>query len=253
MPNKNFGLIGRKLEHSFSKEYFSQKFKLEKLPYSYELFELSSVKQLHDLIVSKNLCGLNVTVPFKEEVIPFLNEIETHAKQIGAINTIAINWDESKPFLKGYNTDAFGFDQMVKPFIKKHHERALIIGSGGSAKAVDYVLKQKGIDTLFVSRTEGKNKITYSDLNKYVIKFHPLIINTTPLGMFPIVEQCPDIPYGFVSQQHTLIDLIYNPKETMFLKKGKKQGAITLNGLTMLYQQAEKAWEIWTKKINYDN
>lgn len=241
------GLIGTKLSHSFSKDYFEKKFNHLNLEnYTYELFELESIDSILSLIEELHLDGFNVTVPFKEAIIPFIDNLDETAEKVGAVNTVKVNWENNKPQLTGYNTDVFGFEQMVKPYIKNHHERALILGTGGASKAVNFVLEKKGIKTLFVSRTKQVNNITYQELNDYVLKFHPLIVNTTPVGMYPQIEEYPPIPYNQLTLQHTLIDLIYNPEETLFLKKGKEMGTVTLNGTTMLHQQAEKAWTIWT-------
>ncbi len=247
--SKSYGLIGEKLGHSFSKTYFSDKFRELKLAnYTYDLFELDEIKELLPLIKKKQLNGLNVTVPYKELVIPLLDELSEDAKAIQAVNTIDITWKNNTPYLKGYNTDAFGFERMVKPFIKSHHERALILGTGGAAKAVQYILLKKGIETLFVSRNPSKkNQISYTDINEYVMNFHNLIINTTPVGMYPTTDYSPKIPYQHLTKKHTLIDLIYNPEITEFLAKGATHGCVVLNGIVMLHQQAEKAWEIWNK------
>ena len=241
------GLIGKTLAHSFSKSYFENKFEEEKLAnHSYELFELNSIEEFPELLKNNpNLVGLNVTIPYKESVIPFLDELDETAKEIGAVNTIKISRKEGKTILKGYNTDAKGFGLSIKPFLKNTHERALILGTGGGSKAVDYTLKNLGIQTLFVSRNPQENEITYTDINDYVMKFHKLVINTTPLGMSPNEETFPDIPYSLLDESHTLIDLVYNPKQSQFLTKGKEEGTEILNGLSMLHHQANEAWKIW--------
>lgn len=245
------GLIGEKLSHSFSKIYFENKFADNSLKdYSYRLFELASIDDLKPLIIKEKLDGFNVTIPYKQKIIPFLDEIDVTAKTVHAVNTVLVNWEEGKPYLMGFNTDVFGFEQMIKPYIKSHHERALILGTGGASKAVCYVLNKKGVDTLLVSRTKSEKTFTYDDINQNVLKHYPLIINTTPLGMYPLIDYSPQIPYRFLTPKHTLIDLVYNPNETLFLKKGKEQGTITLNGITMLHQQAEKAWKIWHKEVD---
>lgn len=241
------GLIGKTLSHSFSKSYFENKFEEEKLAnHSYELFELNSIEEFPELLKNNpNLVGLNVTIPYKESVIPFLDELDETAKEIGAVNTIKISRKEGKTILKGYNTDAKGFGLSIKPFLKNTHERALILGTGGGSKAVNYVLKNLGITTLFVSRNAKENELNYKDLNDYVMKFHKLVINTTPLGMSPNVDTFPDIPYSLLDESHTLIDLVYNPKQSQFLTKGKEEGTEILNGLSMLHHQANEAWKIW--------
>lgn len=241
---KHYGLIGKKLSHSFSKQYFEDKFKNEGIDScEYNLYELNEVIEIKSLIEEENLKGFNVTIPFKENIIPFLDELTPQAKAIGAVNTVKVNNDK----LIGHNTDTFGFKQSVKPFIKNHHERALILGTGGAAKAVDYVLQEMGINTLFVSRNATDKQIGYNQINDYVMKYHYLIINCSPVGMFPNINEKPAVPYEYLTVKHTLIDLIYNPTETEFLKEGKAMGCNTLNGLSMLQQQAEEAWRFWNK------
>lgn len=250
-----YGLIGHTLTHSFSKKYFTEKFQKENISNcSYELFSIENINLLPQLInENSNLKGLNVTIPYKEAVIPFLNEIDIAANQIGAVNCIkVINNNGLNPTLIGYNTDEYGFRQSIKPFLESHHERALIIGTGGSAKAVYYVLNQIGIDCFYLTRkkTTSNNKILdYSELNKNVFDSIKLIINCSPVGMFPNTLESPCIPYKYIVNNHLCIDLIYNPEETTFLKKSKNQGAKTLNGLSMLHLQAEKSWEIWNKSF----
>ena len=243
------GLVGKKLSHSFSKKYFETKFQEEKLKnHSYDLFELDSIEKIRELFESdKNIDGLNVTIPYKESVLPFVDFIEEKAQEVGAINTIKITRKGQFLFTEGFNTDIYGFSNSIKPFIKSTHERALILGTGGSSRAVEYVLKNLGIDILFISRNPKVNQLGYQDLNENVLKYYKLIVNCTPLGMFPNIETFPDIPYNFLDKTHTLIDLVYNPEKTVFLEKGEKKGASILNGLSMLQQQAEKSFEIWKK------
>lgn len=243
---KQYGLIGKSLQHSFSKKYFENKFKKESITDCYyDLFELDSIDEVkHILNSTKNIIGLNVTIPYKESIIPFLDEIDGVAKKIGAINTITLDTVTKKT--KGYNTDYNGFKNSLKPFLENTHERALILGTGGASKAISYVLNELNIDFLFVSRNpEGNNEISYDDVNEYVLKHHQIIINTTPLGTFPAINNHPNIPYKHLTNKHLLYDLVYNPEETVFLKKGKEKGSLTINGLQMLKLQAEKAWEIW--------
>lgn len=248
---RTFGLIGLSLTHSFSRDYFNHKFEAEGITDAvYKLFPLDSIDFLPKLLKDNpELVGLNVTIPYKEGVIPFLDELDELALAVGAVNTIRITYSKpgSKPFLKGFNTDVFGFRQSIKPFLESHHERALILGTGGAAKGVSHVLKEIGIDCYFVSRekkTEPKHFL-FNEVNEYVIRHFPLIINTTPLGMYPKTDGLPDLPYSLLTPSHFLYDLIYNPEVTRFLAEGKKYGAQTLNGLSMLHQQAERAWEIW--------
>jgi len=241
MSNRTYGLIGKKLGHSFSQTHFTKKFAELAIDASYENFELESIADFKNLIENNDLSGINLTIPFKEEIIPFLDELDPVAEAIGAVNTITFK----DGIMKGYNTDAFGFRQCIKPFFKGNHERALILGTGGASKAVKYVLQELGVDCLSVSRNPQPGEISYPELNNYIIQSHQLIVNTTPLGMFPSADTFPDLPYEFITDRHLLVDLVYNPEETLFMKKGKSEGAKTINGLTMLQQQAEKAWETW--------
>ncbi len=254
MEHRKFGLIGLPLSHSFSKNYFTEKFHKENIPNcEYNLYPLENINQLQSLIAeTPNLCGLNVTIPYKETVIPLLHELDVTAKAVGAVNCIKVN--SSSQQLIGYNTDVFGFKQSIKPFLETQHERALILGTGGAAKAVAYVLKDIGIDYYFVKRSNSlvskteqqlNNVFTYQELTEYIINSFKLIINTTPVGMYPNIGNSPEIPYQFISTSHLLYDLVYNPIETEFLKKAKYQGASAVNGLSMLHQQAEAAWRIW--------
>ena len=246
MIESKYGLIGHPLSHSFSKKYFEEKFKKENIGNcSYHLFDINIIDFFPELIQNTNhLKGLNVTLPYKEKVMPFLTEIDATAKAIGAVNTIKIS--ENKNLLKGYNTDYYGFKKTLKPFLNIHHERALVFGTGGASKTVKYVLNELNIPCLLVSRTpKNKHEISYNDVNEYVVKHHQIIINTTPVGMFPLTENFPKFNYSTLTPNHLLYDLIYNPLETAFLSKGKQQGCTVLNGLQMLQLQAEKSWEIW--------
>jgi len=244
-----FGLIGKKLSHSFSKKYFEEKFVTLGLnSYSYNNFELENIKEFPSLIqANPDLSGLNVTVPYKEEVMPYLNEISEEAKIIGAVNCIKIMNGKTK----GYNTDEFGFRFSIKPFLEPKHNRALIFGTGGSSKAVAYALKSIGVEYYFLTSSDTKkapNTFFYSELNPVILKQFLLLVNCTPLGMFPNSNEAPAIPYEQITPDHLTYDLIYNPEETLFLRKCREQGAITINGLSMLKLQAEKSWEIWNEK-----
>ena len=251
----SYGLIGSPLTHSFSKKYFTEKFEKENISDCiYDLFPIESIDKLPQLIKDHpDLLGLNVTIPYKESVLPFLDELDETAKIVGAVNCIkiesGIRYQVSR--LKGYNTDVFGFRQSIKPFLENHHERALILGTGGASKAVHYVLKEIGIDCYFVTRHKTQDAsiktFIYDELNENMINAFKLIVNTTPLGMFPDVNNAPQIPYEFISSSHLLYDLVYNPAETEFLKRGKEKGALIVNGLSMLQQQAEEAWRIWNR------
>jgi len=238
-----FGLIGKSLGHSFSKGYFTEKFQKEGLDHSYENFELHSIDEFPNLLnENPDLAGLNVTIPYKESIIPYLDKVDLIAKEVGAVNTVSIIRGKTK----GYNTDVIGFKNSLKPFLKHGMDKALILGTGGASKAVAYVLKNLGIDCFFVSRNPATGKFfSYDMLNEEAMKQFKLIINTTPLGTFPDVGDFPNLPYEHLTQEHLLYDLIYNPSQTIFLKKGKEEGATTLNGLGMLKSQAEASYKIW--------
>lgn len=248
MSNKIFGLIGYPLTHSFSAKYFADKFEKENIVnHSYDNFEIPSIEDFPSIIKNNpDLVGLNVTIPYKEQILPFLDELDDEAREIGAVNTIRIIKRDGKTILKGYNTDIYGFRETLKPLLQQNHYKALILGTGGAAKAVEYVLKKIGLEVLYVSRNPASaNEVAYSDLNQEALRNYPVIINSTPLGMYPKVDVCPAIPYEYITKSNLLYDLIYNPSETLFMKKGVEKGANTQNGLGMLKLQAEKAWEIW--------
>jgi len=250
MSIKKLGLIGYPLTHSFSAKYFAEKFKNEGISeYAYENFEIPKIEDFPDVIKNNpEIVGLNVTIPYKEQIIPYLDELDDEAKEIGAVNTIKIIRSvDGTVKLKGFNTDIYGFRETLKPLLKMNHYKALILGTGGAAKAVEYVLKKIGLSVLYVSRNpESENERSYIELNEFAVKDFPVIVNSTPLGMHPNVDEFPDIPYEHLSENNLLYDLIYNPAETLFMKKGAEKGAITQNGMGMLKLQAEKAWSIWT-------
>ena len=235
---KKYGLIGYPITHSFSPGYFAEKYKREQIFNArYDLYPIEHIAMFDDIT---EVSGINVTIPYKEAVIPYLDELSEDAQTIGAVNTI--KYQDGKRI--GYNTDVYGFEQSLLPLIKERRpERALVLGTGGAAKAVWFVLDRLKIPYLRISRSQGD--LRYSDLDLKVIEEHHLIINTTPLGMAPNIDQCPEIPYEDISTQHILYDLIYNPQKTLFLNKGSERGAVVKNGLNMLELQAEKAWEIW--------
>ena len=239
-----FGLIGKNIEYSFSRAYFKNKFEVEGLEHSYENFDLQTIDEFPEISKNtKQLKGLNVTIPYKEAIIPYLDKLNKKAEKIGAVNTIKIT---EKGKLIGYNTDYYGFQNTLKPFLKPLHKKALILGTGGASKAIAYSLRKLNIDFSYVSRHKSeKAEFTYKDLNESIVSNHQIIINCTPLGTYPNTNQCPDIPYDGISKEHLLFDLIYNPAETKFLSIGKSKGASICNGLKMLELQAEKAWEIW--------
>jgi shikimate dehydrogenase len=243
MPKmRRFGLVGKTLSHSFSKDYFQKKFDELHIQDTYENFELSSIEEIKRLFSDESLSGLNVTIPYKEAVIPFLDVLDPIAKEIGSVNTIAFR-DGQKV---GYNTDITGFENSLKPFLEHGMDRALILGTGGASKAVAYVLRKIGLDILFVSRNpSSKNQISYEDCNANAVKWHRLIVNTTPVGTSPNITKSPAIAYEGITVKHLMYDLIYNPAKTQFLTEGKERGASIQNGLSMLKIQAEKSWEIW--------
>ncbi len=242
---KIFGLVGKNISYSFSRNYFSEKFKTLNLPnYEYLNFDIQQIDEFLEIIKQSYLSGLNVTIPYKEQIFPFMDKISKKAKEIGAINTIKIT---KKGNLKGFNTDEYGFRKSLKSLLKKHHKRALILGTGGASKAIAYALKKLNIKYKFVSRNKSKNHFLYSDLSLKILEKYTLIINCTPLGTYPNIERCPEIPYEYLTEKHLLYDLVYNPEESLFLQKGKQQGASIKNGQEMLELQAEKAWKIWLK------
>jgi len=245
---KQYGIIGYPLSHSFSKDYFTEKFKKMNLA-DCEFMNLEIENEgMFNSIISDNqrLKGLSVTIPYKRSIMSFLDNIDEDAKKIDAINCIKIERTGDKTLLTGYNTDVYGFEHSFVPLLKSNHKKALILGSGGASKAVVYVLEKLEIDYLIVTRSpHGCKHIRYGVLHKEIMKEHNIIINTTPLGMYPDINSFPDIPYEFINKDSFLFDLVYNPEMTLFLKKGSEQGATVKNGLEMLHLQAEKAWEIW--------
>lgn len=250
---KTYGLIGKTLTHSFSSKYFEQKFKQENIVNTrYLHFELNEVKDIHDLIKKHpDLVGLNVTIPYKKSIIHHLDEIDKYSMFIGAINTIKILRKKDKVFLSGYNTDAYGFEKTLFPILQPHHQRALVLGTGGASKAVVYVLRKNGIAYKEVTRSPYKsNQLEYGMISENILRKYNIVINTTPVGMYPDVKALVNIPYEFINENNLLYDLVYNPEETQFIKEGKARGAITMNGLKMFELQAEQSWKIWNKKLN---
>lgn len=245
MKQKIFGLVGRNIGYSFSKKYFTEKFQKQELKnFHYENFDMQSIEELPVIIGNtKGLRGLNVTIPYKEEVIPLLSKLSKTARIIGAVNTIAI----TKKGLKGYNTDYYGFKKALKPLLKEHHQRALILGTGGASKAVAYALRSLQIDYDFVSRNATDTIYSYDQLDEAIFSEYQIIINTTPLGTFPDTDECPPISYRYFTEKHIAFDLVYNPENTKFMQLAKAHGAVVKNGYEMLVYQAEKAWKIWNK------
>ncbi len=241
MPS--FGLIGRKLGHSFSKEYFETKFNELKLAdHTYSLFELDDITEV-EKVLKRRPKGLNVTVPYKEEIIPYLDKLDMSAQKVGAVNVISL---EQNCFV-GYNTDFYGFKNSVQKWLGTTTLKALVLGTGGASKAVIAALSDLEIKSIAVSRNPTNNQLSYAQISSDIIEQHQLIINTTPLGMYPVVDEAPMLPYGELSRHHYLYDLVYNPEKTLFLKNGEDKGAQTKNGLEMLHLQAEKSWAIWNK------
>ncbi|NLK92749.1 MAG: shikimate dehydrogenase [Bacteroidales bacterium] len=245
---KQYGVIGNPLHHSYSKAYFNEKFQEQAIDARYDNYLLPTIKDVMKVLNdTPNLCGLNVTIPYKEQVMEYLDEIDDEAKEIGAVNVIKITEKNGKRFLKGYNSDWFGFTEAIKPFVKPHHTHALILGTGGASKGILYALKKLKINTQFVSRDPSKG-LTYKQLTKEILQQYTIIVNTTPVGTFPEVKHCPPIPYHFLTDKHLVYDLIYNPIRTLFLHQAETRGATTCNGWQMFLNQAHKAYVIWEGK-----
>ncbi len=243
---RKFGLIGYPLGHSFSKKYFTEKFLREEIPDCvYENYPLTGISRLRELISDDRLAGLNVTIPFKTAVMPLLDRIDPEADAVGAVNVIKIKRYSDSTELAGFNSDIYGIEETLKPVINRGKEKALVLGTGGSSKAVCHVLAAMNIEFWPVSRVKKTGCLTYGDLDNSIFGNIRLIVNTTPLGMFPEIEGCPDIDYDLLGPQHILFDLVYNPEITAFLRKGQERGCTVLTGLKMLHLQAEKSWEIW--------
>jgi shikimate dehydrogenase len=243
---KQYGLIGKTLSHSFSKRYFDVYFK-DKPDCLYDLYELESIDMLPQLVSSKHPLGLNVTIPYKQSVLPFLDVLSEEAKAVGAVNVVKLDYNSDTPVLNGFNTDVYGFEMSLQPLLHSYHDKAIILGTGGASKAVAYILDKLNIDYLFVSREKEKNAkiINYQHLSSEIISSHLLIINTTPVGMYPDTTICPQLNFEAITSKHLFYDLIYNPAKTMLLKEAERRGAIIKNGMDMLILQAQKSWEIW--------
>lgn len=245
---KTYGIIGNPLRHSFSKQYFTDKFKNDCIDADFLNFELPLINEFPKVLDQhKDLKGFCVTIPYKQDIIQFLDEIDPLAKRIGAVNSVQIIRENNKTKLIGYNTDIHGFMESLHPFLNGAKPKALILGTGGVSKAVATGLEELGISYRFVSRIATENRLSYEMLTPEVMADYHLIVNCTPLGTFPKNDTCPDIPYQLLSKEHFLYDVVYNPAETLFMKKGAEQGANTLNGLQMLHLQAERNWEIWNR------
>ncbi len=241
-----YGLIGFPLGHSFSKNYFNQRFHDENVHAEYLNFEIPTIKDFPATVAKyPNLRGLNVTIPYKEAVIPYLDSLSEDAKNIGAVNVIRVTHQGSKTLLKGFNSDVIGFTDSIQPLLEAQHTKALVLGTGGASKAIIYGLKKLGIETLNVSRSAHPGMITYKDITPALLKEYTVIVNCTPVGMYPHVDECPDLPYEALTSKHLLYDLIYNPDTPLFLQKGAEHGAKTKNGLEMLLLQAFASWRFW--------
>ena len=242
---KRYGLIGRNIAYSFSRGYFKQKFETENLEKcTYENFDLNEIQELNKILTKKNIYGLNVTTPFKREVVPFLDRLSPTAEKMNAVNTIKFHKDGT---VSGHNTDIYGFEKSLLEIISTPPKKALILGTGGASSAVAFVMKKFNIEFTYISRGAGANAIEYNKVDEKVMNEHHLIINASPLGTFPDINLAPQLPYSFLTNDHVLFDLIYNPPETRFLQEGKKRGCKTLNGQKMLEYQAEKSWQIWNQ------
>ncbi|MBR5373234.1 MAG: shikimate dehydrogenase [Paludibacteraceae bacterium] len=242
---ERYGLIGKILVHSFSKNYFTEKFSREGIDARYDLFELPTIEEFPKLLETEGLHGLNVTIPYKEVVMPYLDELDDTAREIGAVNTIQFSKKGGKTHLKGFNTDAIGFETSLKPLLQPQHQKALVLGTGGASKAILYILKKLGIEPQLVSRQKREGMLTYEELGKEIVASHKLIVNCTPAGTFPKVDERPPFPTELLSDEHLVYDLIYNPEETLLCRLAKERGARTKNGLEMLHGQAVAAWKIW--------
>lgn len=243
-----YGLIGYPLGHSFSISFFNEKFQNEGIDACYVNFEIPQIDDLPEIIASNlDLKGLNVTIPYKQKVISYLDEISPEAKAIGAVNVISVRRNGKSTSLKGYNSDVIGFTKSIEPMLEPMHKKALILGTGGASRAIDYGLKSLGLQTLFVSRTAKEGAITYNDVTPNLIKEYNVIVNCTPLGMYPKADTFPQLPYEAMDNHTILYDLIYNPDETLFMRKGAQYGANVKNGLEMLLLQAFASWNFWNK------
>ena len=243
---KKYGLIGYPLGHSFSMGYFNEKFKNEAINAVYENFEIPDIQDITTVIGSNpDLAGFNVTIPYKEKVMDYLDYIAPEAAEIGAVNVVKVTHNGERAVLKGFNSDVVGFGNSIKPLLSPLHKKALVLGTGGASKAVEYGLRKLGLETIKVSRTEKDNTITYGQVTPELLSEYKVIVNCTPCGMAPHFDECPNLPYDSIDDSFLLYDLIYNPEETLFLRKGKEKDATVKNGLEMLLLQAEEGWNIW--------
>ncbi len=245
---KKYGLIGYPLKHSFSRDFFNTKFADEHIDAEYVNFEIPAITDFPEIIAGNDeLCGLNVTIPYKEQVIPWLDKLSEEARAIGAVNVIRVSRRDGHPYLEGYNSDVIGFMRSIEPLLEDHHRKALILGTGGASKAIRYGLEKLGVEATSVSRSRYPDMLTYGDLTPDIIRQHPVIVNCTPCGMYPHPDEEPNLPYEALDGRHLLYDLIYNPARTRFLQRGEQAGAKVKNGLEMLYLQAQAGWSIWNR------
>ena len=239
-----YGIIGNPLGHSFSKGFFTEKFAREGIDAEYLNFQIPEIGKLTEVLQENpELRGINVTLPYKTEVIPFLDELSNEAREIGAVNVVQIR----NGHLKGFNSDIIGFTRSIQPLLKPHHRKALILGTCGASRAIRVGLTRLGLEWKYVSRTPREGMITYEDITAETLREYEVIVNCSPVGMFPKVDECPAIPYEFLTQDNLLYDLVYNPENTLFMKKGALQGAVVKNGLEMLHLQAIASWEFWNE------
>ena len=247
---KKYGIIGFPLAQSASPAFFNKKFEAEGIDAEYIPFEIESIEELPRILAENpELCGFNVTIPYKQQVMAYLERLSEGAKDIDAVNVVKVTHDsDGKAHLQGFNSDVIGFTRSIEELVRGKHSKALILGTGGASKAIAYSLEQLGIEYIFVSRTSGKGKIAYSDLTKEIMESHTLIVNCTPLGMVGHgIDKCPDIPYESIGASHLLYDIVYNPENTLFLQKGAERGATVKSGYEMWYLQALASWEIWNE------
>lgn len=243
-----YGIIGHPLGHSFSPGFFNEKFRNENIDAVYEMFDLPQIEAVIEVLASNpELRGLNVTIPYKQKIMHYLDELSDEARAIGAVNVVRISHDNGKVHMKGYNSDVIGFTRSIEPLLEKYHKKALILGTGGASKAVEYGLGKLGLETVKVSRYERPDTIQYEKVTADIVREYNVIVNCTPVGMYPDTEECPQLPYEAMDSHTLLYDLIYNPDETLFMKKGRQSGAVTKNGLEMLLLQAYASWEFWNE------
>ncbi len=243
-----YGIIGHPLGHSFSPGFFNEKFRNESIDAVYEMFDLPQIEAVIEVLTSNpELRGLNVTIPYKQQIMQYLDELSDEAREIGAVNVVRISHENGEMRMKGYNSDVIGFTRSIEPLLEKYHKKTLILGTGGASKAVEYGLRKLGLETVKVSRYERPDTIQYEKVTADVVREYNVIVNCTPTGMYPNTEECPLLPYEAMDSHTLLYDLIYNPDETLFMKKGREHGAVTKNGLEMLLLQAYASWEFWNE------